>query len=333
VKVFVTGIAGFLGSHVAERFRDLGWIVTGIDNLVGGSPSNVPEDVEFNVADCLDRDSYCRQLAGSDLVYHCACAAYEGLSVFSPCYVYKNTVQATVEVATAAVAAGVERFVHCSSMARYGNLQSPFGEDMAPAPVSPYGLAKHASELIVKNIFDTHGGDYSIAIPHSIIGPRQRYDDPYRNVASIMINRMLKGQQPIIYGDGSQVRCFSFVSDVIYCLERMGTLREAAGETINIGPDEEATTLLGLAKTIAELMNFSLDPIFVPSRPFEVKAATCSADKARRMLGYETRTDLRSGLRTMIDWIDRQGAAEFRYNREIEILTPSTPATWVDKII
>ncbi len=294
MKVFVTGIAGFLGSHVAERFRDLGWTVAGIDNLTGGSPSNVPKGVELIVADCLDRDSYAQHLAGSDLLYHCACAAYEGLSVFSPSYVYKNTVQATVEVATAAAAAGVPRFAYCSSMARYGNLQAPFREDMAPNPVNPYGLAKHASELIVKNILDMHDGDYAIAIPHSIIGPRQRYDDPYRNVASIMINRMLKGQQPIIYGDGSQSRCFSFVS---------------------------------------ELLNFDLDPIFVPNRPFEVKAATCSAEKARRLLGYKTAVDLRSGLQTMIDWIDRQGAAEFRYNREIEILTPSTPSTWVDKLI
>ncbi len=333
MKVFVTGIAGFLGSHVAERFRDLGWTVAGIDNLTGGSPSNVPKGVELIVADCLDRDSYAQHLAGSDLLYHCACAAYEGLSVFSPSYVYKNTVQATVEVATAAAAAGVPRFAYCSSMARYGNLQAPFREDMAPNPVNPYGLAKHASELIVKNILDMHDGDYAIAIPHSIIGPRQRYDDPYRNVASIMINRMLKGQQPIIYGDGSQSRCFSFVSDVIFCLERVGTLNEAIGETINIGPDEETTTVLGLAQAIAELLNFDLDPIFVPNRPFEVKAATCSAEKARRLLGYKTAVDLRSGLQTMIDWIDRQGPAEFRYNREIEILTPSTPSTWVDKLI
>ena len=108
-------------------------------------------------------------------------------------------------------------------MARYGDLKPPFREDMAPLPITPYGLAKHASELIVQNILSTHGGTYSIAIPHSIIGPRQRFDDPYRNVVAIMINRMLRGLQPVIYGDGRQVRCFSFVTDVIYCLEKMGT--------------------------------------------------------------------------------------------------------------
>ncbi len=333
MKVFITGMAGFLGSHVAERFRNLGWEVAGIDNLVGGRLSNVPDGVEFTVADCLDRDSYARHLGGTDLVYHCACAAYDGLSVFSPAYVYRNTAQATVEVATAAAASNVARFVYCSSMARYGGLQAPFREDMTPAPVNPYGLAKHASELVVRNIFDTHGGTYSIAIPHNIIGPRQRYDDPYRNVASIMINRMLRGIQPIIYGDGSQKRCFSFIADVVYCLEGMGTSDSAIGETVNIGPDEETVTILGLAETIADLIGFDLEPILVPNRPLEVHVATCSADKARILLGYKTQTSLRDGLQSIIDWVDRQGPSDFSYDLDIEIRTPSTPVTWVDKLI
>lgn len=333
VKVFITGVAGFLGSHVAERFRDLGWEVTGIDNLVGGRVSNIPSGVEFSVADCLDRGSYAKEIKGADLVYHCACAAYDGLSVFSPAYVYKNTAQASVEVATAAAAARVRRFVFCSSMARYGHLEAPFREDMTPQPVNPYGIAKRSAELVIQTIFDTHGGDYSIAIPHNIIGPRQRYDDPYRNVASIMVNRMLRGLQPIIYGDGSQKRCFSFVADVVYCLERMGVADNTVGETINIGPDEGTITVLGLAETIADLLDFDLDPILVPDRPLEVEVATCSADKARRLLDYETKTSLRDGLQSIIEWVDRQGPCDFSYDLDIEILTPSTPATWVDKML
>lgn len=333
MKVFVTGVAGFLGSHVAERFLDLGWAVSGIDNLIGGYATNVPEDVEFAVADCLDRDGYIKYLQNADVVYHCACAAYDGLSVFSPAHVYRNTAQATVEVASAAAASGVKRFVHCSSMARYGDMQAPFREDMVPAPVNPYGLAKHASERIVQNICDTHGLTYSIAVPHNIIGPRQRYDDPYRNVASIMINRMLRGCQPIIYGDGSHRRCFSFVGDVIYCLERMGTSPRSIGEVINIGPDEETVSILGLAEVIADLLNFDLDPIFVPDRPLEVSIATCSADKARQLLHYDTQTSLRDGLRSMIEWIEQRGSSEFRYDLNLEIPSPATPTTWVDRLL
>lgn len=332
-KVFITGMAGFLGSHVAEHFRDLGWDVCGIDNLLGGSVENVPDDVEFQVTDCLDREAYLPLLAGTDLVYHCACTAYDGLSVFSPAFVCRNTAQATVEVASAAVASGVARFVYCSSMARYGNLDAPFTEDMTPAPANPYGLAKHASELIVQNLFQTHGGEYSIAIPHNIIGPRQRFDDPYRNVASIMINRMLRGLQPIIYGDGSNMRCFSFIQDVISCLDAMGTSPAVAHEVINIGPDEGEVSILGLANEIANLLDFRLDPIFVPPRPLEVQVALCSSDKARRLLGYETKTTLRQGLGSMIDWIGRHGPTDFSYRLDIEILTDQTPSTWVEKLI
>jgi UDP-glucose 4-epimerase len=332
-KVFVTGVAGFLGSHVAERFQELGWEVVGIDNMQGGQRANVPDGIRFEVVDCLDRGAYLPLLRGADVVYHCASAAYDGLSVFAPAFVYRHTAQATVEVASAAVSSDVGRFVHCSSMARYGALPTPFTEDMEPAPVNPYGLAKHASELVVANLFDTHGGEYCIAVPHNIIGPRQRFDDPYRNVASIMINRMLRGLQPVIYGDGSNLRCFSFVDDVIYCLEQMGTADVAAGETINIGPDEGAITILGLAEVIADLMAFSLDPIFVEARPQEVERALCSADKARRLLGYDTKTTLREGLQSMLEWIDRQGPCGFNYDLDIEILTDRTPAPWVRKLI
>ncbi|MFD0339971.1 NAD-dependent epimerase/dehydratase family protein [Streptomyces sp. NPDC127117] len=332
-KVFITGVAGFLGSHVAERFRDMGWEVCGIDNLSGGRSANVPEGVEFDIADCLDRASYLPLISGSDLVYHCASTAYDGLSVFAPAMVFRNTAQATADVASAAIASNVDRFVYCSSMARYGALSTPFTEEMEPQPANPYGIAKRTSEQLVQSLFETHGGTYSIAVPHNIIGPRQRYDDPYRNVASIMINRMLRGLQPIIYGDGSHMRCFSFIQDVLFCLERMGTTPETAGETINIGPDEEVISILELAERIAELLNFPLDPIFMPDRPLEVRLATCSADKARRLLGYKTSTSLNDGLRSMISWIESQGPTEFNYQWEIEIQNESTPKTWLNRLI
>jgi UDP-glucose 4-epimerase len=332
-RAFVTGVAGFLGSHVAERFVQIGWDVSGIDNLSGGSTGNVPDGVRYLVADCLDPAAYDELLPDTDVVFHCAASAYDGLSLFSPGLVYRDTVQATVEVATAAVRHGLGRFVHCSSMARYGNLPAPFTEDQTPQPVSPYGLAKHASELFVANLVTHHGGEYAIAVPHNIIGPRQRFDDPYRNVAAIMINRMLRGMQPVIYGDGSHVRCFSFVGDALSCIVNMGLLPEAAGEVINIGPDEEPVTILHLAERIAALLDFPLDPKFVDPRPGEVPYATCSSDKARRLLGYHTTTTLDEGLRSMIEWIERAGPREFAYDRPLQIVNERTPTTWVDRIM
>ncbi|MGN6608752.1 MAG: NAD-dependent epimerase/dehydratase family protein [Jatrophihabitans sp.] len=332
-RAFVTGVAGFLGSHVAEHLRDLGHEVTGIDNLSGGQVGNVPEGVEFGAVDCLDADGYADLLRGADLVVHCAASAYDGLSHFSPGLVYRDTLSATVAVVTAAVRAGVGRIVHCSSMSRYGALPSPFTEDQSPAPVSPYGLAKVNSEQFLRTFVEHHGGEWAIAVPHNIIGPRQRFDDPYRNVAAIMINRMLRGMQPVIYGDGSSLRCFSFVADCVSCLGGMALLPQAAGEVINIGPDEEPVTILHLAERIAALLDFDLDPKFVPARPGEVTLATCSSDKARRLLGYRTTTGLDEGLLAMIEWIDAVGPREFVYDRPLELVTARTPTTWVDRIL
>ena len=293
MKVFVTGVAGFLGSHVAERLRDGGHEVRGIDNLAGGELGNVPTGVEFRQLDCLDRAAYLDLMAGCDLVYHCAAAAYDGLSLFSPSYVFLNTAQATVDVASAAVASGVGRFVHCSSMARYGDVPTPYTEDQVVSPVTPYGHAKRVSELVVTNLVDSHGGEWAVAVPHNIIGPRQRFDDPYRNVAAIMVNRMLRGLQPVLYGDGSHRRCFSFVDDVIYCLEQMATSPAAAGEVINIGPDEGTVTILELAEEIADLLAFPLDPISCPtgrarSRPppaAPTRRVACSGTRPGRPCG------------------------------------------------
>ena len=331
--VFVTGVAGFLGSHVAEAFVTMGREVRGIDNMLGGFKENVPDGVEFVVADCRDPDEYAGLLTGCELVYNCAAAPYEGVSVFSPFFVHEHTCSATIAVLSASVQAGVRRFVQCSSMARYGVGRTPYTEDMVPAPVDPYGIAKLAAEHTVRSICQTHGLEYQIAVPHNIIGPRQRYDDPYRNVAAIMINRMLRGLPPVVYGDGSQQRCFSFVSDVVSCLTRMGIDPQLDGEVINVGPDEDPVTILELAATIADVLGVPCDPVFVPARPLEVPHAVCSSDKARRLLDYRTTVSLRDGLADMADWIAARGTREFDYRLPLEIVNELTPVTWTKQLI
>ncbi|GAA1018184.1 GDP-mannose 4,6-dehydratase [Acrocarpospora pleiomorpha] len=331
--VLITGVAGFLGSHLADALLAEGHQVRGVDNLMGGYKDNVPGGVDFRVADCRESGSYADLLAGVETVYHCAAAPYEGLSVFSPFHVHEHTCGATVALLSAAAAAGVRRFVFCSSMSRYGDGRPPFAETDEPAPVTPYGIAKYAAELMVRSVCEAHGMEFNIAVPHNVIGPRQRYDDPYRNVAAIMINRMLRGERPVIYGDGSQLRCFSFVSDVVSCLVRLGADARVRGEVVNVGPDEDPVSVLTLAETLAELMGVPHDPIFVPARPLEVHHATCDSGKARRLLGYETGTTLRDGLRSMIDWISARGPREFDYGLELEIVSALTPRTWTDHLI
>jgi UDP-glucose 4-epimerase len=332
-KVFITGVAGFLGSHLADAMLKLGHSVSGCDNLLGGYLENVPEDVDFHQVDCGYLNTMIKLLKDVDIVYHTACTAYEGLSVFSPHLVSQNTFQITATVASAAITQGVKRFVNCSSMARYGAQDKvPFTEDMIPKPQDPYGIAKLAAENLLQCLSHVHGMEVVIAVPHNIIGPRQKYDDPFRNVASIMINLMLQGRQPIIYGNGEQKRCFSFVQDDIDCLTKLAFLPDVAGEIINIGPDEEFVTINELAEIIAELLNFDLHPVYVADRPQEVKLATCSADKARKMLGYKTQYTLRQGLQEIIDYIRQRGVRKFRYHLDVEINNEKTPKTWKNKM-
>jgi UDP-glucose 4-epimerase len=309
-----------------------GYQVVGCDSLIGGYLDNVPEKVEFYQYDCTFLNSMKKISRNVDIVYHCAATAYEGLSVFSPHLVTKNIVEATASVITAAIDNKVKRFVLCSSMARYGTNKVPFTEDMVPNPQDPYGIGKYASELLLRNLSELHGMEYVIAVPHNIIGPRQKYDDPYRNVASIMINRMLQGKQPFIYGDGNQRRCFSFVNDDIKCLKKLAFQRGLNGQIVNIGPDEEFVTINQLAETIAKLMGFKLKPIFMPGRPGEVYLANCSADKARRLLGYKTGYTLKRGLKEMIDWIKSRGTKPFKYHIDLEIINEKCPRTWKDRM-
>lgn len=331
-KVFITGIAGFLGSHLADRLISLGYDVSGCDTLLGGYADNVPTKAMFFQTDCCDLDGMTDIMSGSDIVFHAACTAYEGLSVFSPSLITLNTVQASVSTMTAAIRNNVKRFIYCSSMARYGSHKTQdFTEDLVCNPIDPYGISKYSTEMILKNLAYIHDVELVIAVPHNIIGVRQKYNDPYRNVVSIMINLMLQSRGPIIYGDGLQVRCFSSINDDVNCLAQMIADPKLNGLIINIGPDENPITILDLYKLIATKID-APPPTFYPDRPQEVKHATCSANLARRMLGYKTQHNLSDTLDEMIDWIKIRGVLPFEYHLPVEINSELTPKTWSKRL-
>lgn len=329
MKILVTGAAGFLGSHLCEHL--VGHEIIGIDNMIGGDPLNVPPWVDLRRFDLSQLDKLTSAMDGVDLVYHTACTAYEGLSVFSPSLVVQNTTQISVNVMTAAIRCGVKRVVHCSSMARYGTQETPFREFMEPKPQDPYGIAKLAAERLLQNLSEVHGIELVIAVPHNIIGPKQKYDDPFRNVASIMSNLMLQGRQPIIYGDGSQTRCFSDVDEDIDILLKLG-FEDCAGEIFNIGPDKGEVTILELAQKIAKIIDFDLNPIYMPGRPQEVKHANCSADKIRAWFGWEQSIPLEHSLEKIISFIRTKGTKDFKYHLPIEIISEKTPKTWTKRL-
>jgi UDP-glucose 4-epimerase len=336
VKAFISGVAGFLGAAVAREGLAAGWETTGVDNMLGGSAENVPEGVTWWQADCRDERRYFPLLRGCDVVYHCAAAPYEGLSVFSPKLVAEHTYMSTVALLTASINAGVRRFVFCSSMSRYGHQQpTPFTEDLPAAPADPYAIAKVAAEQVVQNLCSLHDLEWAICVPHNVYGPGQRFWDPYRNVAGIMINRCLQGKPPIIYGDGRQRRCLSYIDDVTGPLLKFAT-EDVAGEVINVGPDgDDWVEIRELAEMIIRITGCKLRPEFFPPRPGEVFEAHCSADKARKLLDYKPTWSLEDGLAQYVEWIRKQGPRPFDYHLPIEITNSSLPVprTWSEKLM
>jgi len=236
-------------------------------------------------------------------------------------------------VFTAAAENKIPKVINCSSMARYGTQEVvPFVEDMVPKPQDPYGIAKLASEQTLEVLSDVHNFQYVNLVPHNIIGPKQKYDDPYRNVVSIMINRILNNKPPIVYGNGDQKRCFSDILDVVNPMINSMSNEKAVSQTINVGPDEDVISIKELAYKILKVLNSDLEPIFVDPRPQEVEFAHCSADKARELLNYNTTVELDTSIEKIANWIISMGPKKFRYHLDIEIINNKTPKTWTEKL-
>jgi len=333
MHIFITGIAGFLGSNLADYYLKKNFKVSGCDNLIGGTLDNIDRDkINFFKVDCEDFETMKKIIKDVDVLCHAAAYAHEGLSSFSPVLISNNNVTGSVSVFTAAIINKVKRIVYCSSMARYGKIRTPFKEDDELKPVDPYGVSKVAAENILRILCETHNIEYNIAVPHNIIGPRQKYDDPYRNVVSIMINLMLQNRAPIIYGDGNQKRTFSDIDDCIYCLDKLLTDTNVVSQTINIGPDEEFISINELYRLLSNKLKFNLEPKYLEDRPNEVKEATCSADKARKILGYKTNFSLDKSLDKIINYIRQKGPKNFEYNYPLEINNEKTPLSWKEKL-
>ena len=328
-RIFITGVAGFLGSHLAKWALSKNYEVVGCDNLSLGSKANIPKGVEFHEYDVLDLEKNKKFIAGADVVFHSAACPYDNFSLFSPFKVVENTFSTTASVLSASIFNNVTRFVYCSSMSRYGNNKSPFVEEMNPQPLTPYGVAKTAGENLVKSLARVHNFEYVICIPHNIFGPNQVYNDPYRNAVSLIINQMLQNRSPVVYGDGEQMRGFSPIQDLIPLFQGLLFSKKVTDQVINIGPDEEFISLNGLIQMLNGIMGKNLKASYKPFRPQEIKTALCSAEKAREFLNYKKEISLKQALESLIKWIQLKGPTQFSYNQSPEIDFPLSPsAIW-----
>jgi UDP-glucose 4-epimerase len=144
---------------------------------------------------------------------------------------------------------------------------------------------------------------------------------------------MMQGKAPIVYGDGEQRRCFSYIDDCLSCMIPMLDQENLNKQIINIGPDEEFVTVNKVVEICSNITGSNLEPIHMADRPKEVKHATCSADKARKLLNYETKVNLNQGIKETYEYIKKRGTRDFDYRLSIEIDNDLTPKTWKNKEI
>lgn len=320
----VTGGAGFIGSHLAQALLDRGDDVTVVDNLSGGWFKNVPVEANWARLDLGDDLDWVFTYYEPTHVWHLAAYAAEGLSHWVREHNVKNNWLASTRLINAALKYGVERFTFTSSMAVYGSQTPPFTEAMRPQPEDPYGIAKFAVEQDLKAAGKVFDLPHVIFRPHNVYGPNQNIGDPYRNVVGIFMRKALQGDPITIFGDGTQTRAFSYISDIVDpMVASLDKPMDTAGETFNIG-GEEIVTIGELAARVADLFPGSTIE-YLPER-YEVKHAYCDHSKARSRLGFAPKIPFDEGLSRMADWVRATGV-RWSQTPQIEVRR-NLPSFW-----
>ena len=292
--VLITGVAGLLGSRLADYIIDTHpeYNVIGIDNLSGGYIENVNKNVTFI---CIDltleptKLSYIFEKYKPDHVFHLAAYAAEGLSPFIRRYNYQNNLVATANVVNECIKHDVKRLVFTSTLAVYGHGEGGyFNEMQTPKPIDPYGVAKYACEMDIQIAGEQHGLDWCIIRPHNVYGIKQNIWDKYRNVLGIWMFQHLNGEPMTIFGDGEQTRAFSYIDDSLKPLWNAAILPQASKQIINVGGVEEH---------------------HLESR-HEVKHSIPTWQKSVDILGFEHKTNLKDGLTEMWKWVQTQPKRE-----------------------
>ena len=312
MRVLITGVAGLLGSRLAdwliENNEDV--IVCGIDDLSGGYKENVHPQVLFyqmNLTQHPIEEVF--ETFKPEYVFHFAAYAAEGLSPFIRGYNYDNNLKASALIVNECIKHDVKRLVFTSTLAVYGHQDgNVFDEIQVPKPIDPYGVAKYACEMDIQIAGEQHGLDWCIIRPHNVYGVKQNIWDKYRNVLGIWMFQHLNGEPMTIFGDGEQTRAFSFIDDSLEPLWNAAIRPEASKEIINLGGIGEIT-IGDAANTLKEIVGSELGILYLEGR-HEVKHSIPTFQKSIDILGFEHKTDLKEGLTKMWEWAKQQPLRE-----------------------
>ena len=308
MKVLITGVAGLLGSRLAD------WIienkpeveVVGIDDLSGGYLENVNPKVKFWQMNLVEHPiENCFENHNFDYVFHFAAYAAEGLSPFIRRYNYDNNLVATARVVNNCIKHDVKRLIFTSTLAIYGHgYGGIFDEAQVPKPIDPYGVAKYACEMDIQIAGEQHGLDWCIIRPHNVYGRKQNIWDKYRNVLGIWMYQHMNAEPMTIFGDGTQTRAFSCIDDIVEPLWNSAVEPRASKEIINLGGVEE-WSINDANKVLRDIIKYGAEYQYKEGR-HEVKHSIPTYQKSEDILGFKHKTTLEEGLYDMWLWAQRQ---------------------------
>lgn len=309
-RVLVTGGAGFIGSELVHQLLERGEEVVVVDNFVNGSRANLPDGqagltvVEADVRDAASLAPWLEQAA---VVFHLACLGVRH-SVHAPEENHEVNATGTLRLLAAARAAGVGRFVYVSSSEVYGTARwAPMTEDHPTFPCTVYGGSKLAGESYTRAYHRTYGYPTVVVRPFNTYGPRSHHEGDSGEVIPKFLLRCLAGKPMVIFGDGSQTRDFTYVSDSARGILLAGSHPDAIGRTINLGFGTE-TTVRDLARAVAAAAGRpDADVEHVEGRPGDVLRLYADMSQAKQLLGYEPTIGLREGLTRLLAWYREQG--------------------------
>jgi UDP-glucose 4-epimerase len=303
----ITGIGGFIGSSLARELLRRGEQVRGIDNFSTGKRENLTEilgEIDFREADMLDLDAMQQACAGVDYVLHQAAIPSVPKSVLDPIGSNRANVDGTVNVLVAARDAKVKRVVYAASSSAYGDTPTlPKHERMTPDPISPYAVAKLASEHYMISFYRCYGLETVALRYFNIFGPRQDPTSPYSGVLAKFITQMLDGKQPTMFGDGEQSRDFTYIDNAVDAnlLACKAPAAQVAGKVFNVATGRRVT-LNETFNLLKPLTSYSGSPAYGAERGGDIKHSLADISAAKQHLAYEPKINFEEGLRRTVEW-------------------------------
>lgn len=301
----VTGGAGFIGSHIAERLVNQGHKVRILDNFSAGRKENISDfldKIELIKDDIRDLNATRKSVEGIDCVIHHAALRSVPGSFKNPLEYNEVNIDGTLNLLISSLEAKVKRFVFASTSAIYGKTDKfPQRETDLPLLISPYALTKLAGEYYCR-IFSENYGLETVSLRYfNVFGPRQAPDDEYAGVISKFIDCMLKNESPPIYGNGKQSRDFIYIDNVVDANILAATKNDIKCEILNIGCGE-SQTVLNLAGVINEILGKKLKPIFLEPRPGDIFKTLSDITKAKKVLGFRIKVSFKESIKRTVSW-------------------------------